>query len=124
MTINFKSIIHQNNEDKTIEFTSELKVSNEFGFDVLEFKEPQAGVMNRIEISDRFVNIFAGTSTLNLELDNPITVQYQLGDQMINMITNMTSLTISDTVKEFEYNIQNPSGELLGSYHLTLTINK
>lgn len=124
MTINFKSIIFQNEEEKTIEFTTQVKESNDFGFNVLEFKEPQSGIMNRIEISDRYINIFAGTSTLNLELETPVTVRYQLSGQIINMVTTMTSLEISDTIKEFKYNIKTASGDLIGEYHLTLTIKK
>ena len=126
MKITFKSIVKQNDNENVIEFTSELTLSEWDGFKVYEFKEPSRGEMNRIEIKDKFVNIFAGPSTFNLELDKTVVNNYQVAgmDQVIPLVALLNSVTKLDGDDyTFNYSMYN-NGNEIGNYEITLNVEK
>ncbi|WP_025755117.1 DUF1934 family protein [Mycoplasmopsis cricetuli] len=69
MKIKFQSHTLQNGKENNIEFTSNGEFIFENGFDIITFTEPTYNISNRIEISSKRINIFAGPTTLYLILD-------------------------------------------------------
>ena len=123
MTIKFHSEMEQGGEKNKVEFVAEGTVTKEMDFDVFEFKEPQQGIMNRIEVSDKVINIFAGTSTINLELDKILKIEYNTPAGVMYLSSLLISLKkIKDGVN-FEYTISSGNNEV-GRYNLTLTSSK
>ena len=123
MTIKFRSEMEQAGQKNEVEFVSDVKVTKELDFDVYEFKEPQQGLMNRIEVSDKIVNIFAGSSTINLELDKILNIEYKTPAGIMYLSSLLISLKKLDNGVNFEYTISSGKNEM-GRYNLTLTTSK
>lgn len=122
MTITFTSIIKgQNDEDNRIQFTSELTMDKYNEFDVFEFLEPQNNIMNRIEVSDNALNIFAGPTTLNLELNQDIENVFETGQGPFILVANLSKLDKKENNVFLEYTLK--SGKtLIGSYEISLEV--
>ena len=123
MTIKFHSEIEQGGQNNVIEFKSTVNVTKDGDFDVYEFKEPQQGIMNRIEVSKDTINIYAGSSTINLELNKVIKIEYATPSGTIYLSSLLLNLKKSKDKVNFEYSLSSGDSEL-GRYNLTLTINK
>ena len=122
MTITFKSNINNNNEIKKIEFTSIVSISKMNEFKVFEFKEPQHNIMNRIEVSQDKVNIFAGSSTVMLSLDEIITNDYQVNGTNLFFESKMYQLSMENNNINFKYHLMQ-SNKIFGEFDILLKIN-
>lgn len=120
MQITFTSIIKgQGDVDNKIQFTSELFKDQYEEFEVFEFMEPQNNVMNRIEVSDTALNIFAGPTTLNLELNKEIQNVFETGQGPFILNANLLKLVRENQLTKLEYTLKSGSS-LIGSYEITL----
>jgi len=130
--IKFSSIINQNGEINKIEFESKLLLNNDKyessslksyldNFDIYEFIEPQNNVMNRIEISEDAINIFSGSSTINLKLGREIKINYNTQSGIVILTSYMNKLERNDNKVYFEYSLANKN-EKIGEYSITLDI--
>ena len=121
MNITFTSHIEQNGEKNKIEFTSEVTVSKTDNFKIYEFKDPSSGVFNRIEVSNSKANIFAGASTINLELNKDVDNRFEtpVGIQILK--SHMTKLESESGREEFTYTLE-LNNQTLGSYNIILKV--
>ncbi len=118
----FKSNINHNGTKDEISFESEVQVGEFNNFITYEFKEPQNNMMNRIEVSDSKVNIFAGPSSINLELNKKIEIKYQTPHGELFLDSFMTKLNNKNKNNvEFEYSLSK-GDEVLGNYKILLQI--
>ncbi|WP_426461494.1 hypothetical protein [Mycoplasma hafezii] len=132
MTINFKSIIKQNGESQTIEFASPVEISNENGFKVFSFTEPSLDVENRIELSEKQINIFAGSSTVFLKRDEKTEFELSLTlDDGKEYTFNLVSHWYKADFKEpnyyaFEYTLAKgfEADDVIGTYEIELKITE
>ena len=124
MTLKFKSkISNPGQEDQDIEFKAKVEVSDYEQFKAFEFIEPSQGVMNRIEVSDNAVNIFAGPSTINLVLGQTVVNEYQTPQGAIYFQSKLISL-VSDPVRyTFMYELSQ-ADSLFGTFEIELTLEK
>ena len=124
MNITFKSIIKNSNDDKNvIEFTAPVKKSFEHNMDIYEFVEPEHKVMNRIEVSKERVNIFAGPSSINLELDKSVANSYQTPGGLLYFNSFLDKVNIKGNISQFSYSlIQNNTK--IGDFNIKITISK
>lgn len=123
MTITFTSNIKNQDETNKIEFTTPVVISEINEFKVFEFVEPQNNVSNRIEVSNKVVNIFAGPSTIVLSLDELIANDYNTPGGTIMFDSEMKELVIKEDEIMFEYTlgqVNNPFGD----FKINLKINK
>lgn len=116
MKITFKSTILNNGseEPKVIEFTAPVEISEENGFKVYEFEEPQNKVMNRIEVKDTIVNIFAGPSTIVLSLNELVQNDYYTEAGSVLFDSELKKLSIEENKVLMEYELgqlNNPFGK-------------
>lgn len=121
MKLNFKSTITQNENEKIIDFTSHVKISKDNEFKVFEFEDPQSKLMNRIEISDRDVNIFSGPASINLSLDEDVKINYTTPQGDLLLVSNMSHLIDSEHHIEFKYTLKHNDSEI-GLYFIELKI--
>lgn len=121
MKLNFKSTIKQNEEEKVIDFTSHVKISKDNGFKVFEFEDPKSKYMNRIEISERDVNIFSGPASINLTLNEDIKINYTTPEGDLILVSNMSHLLDSEHMIEFKYSLSHNDNEI-GLYFIELRI--
>ena len=92
-------------------------------YDVYEFLEPQNKVMNRIEVSAKRINIFAGPSTVILVLNELIQNDYQTSQGTIMFDSEMKQLSIEKESIDFNYTLgqlNNP----FGNFTINLKLNK
>ncbi|WKX02490.1 DUF1934 family protein [Candidatus Mycoplasma mahonii] len=121
MTLTFTSNIEQNGQKNKIEFSSEVQVTREGNFKIYEFQDPSSGVFNRVEISNKFVNIFAGPSTINIALNKSLDNAFQTPAGLQTLNSYMTELKSGKGVDEFTYTLS-LNGTLFGKYNITLLI--
>ena len=123
MTITFTSDINQNGNKDKIKFTSEVIVSDYQDFRVFEFSEPSQGIQNRIEVSSSKVNIFAGPSTINLDLYNKTTIEYITPQGPLYMEGELIDLISKDNEYFFHYKLVN-GVDAIGEYKIKLEIKE
>ncbi|WP_036452279.1 hypothetical protein [Mycoplasma buteonis] len=132
MKINFKSIIRQNEQEQTIQFDSPVTITDENGFKVFSFTEPSLEVENRIEISDKEINIYAGSSTVHLKKDEKTEFNLDLTlddgkEYSFTLVSNWYKSNFQDpNFYSFEYSLAKSfeDEDLIGSYHIELTITE
>ncbi|MCP4336936.1 MAG: DUF1934 domain-containing protein [Mycoplasma sp.] len=121
-SIKFSSIINHNGDETKISFKAPVTIGEFKEFKSYDFIEPENKVANKIEVSDNKVNIFAGASTIELELDKVVSIKYKIPEGMLFLDTHMTELKNKNQEKiEFKYSLSQ-NGEILGNYHITLEI--
>ncbi|MCK5867443.1 MAG: DUF1934 family protein [Mycoplasmataceae bacterium] len=124
MIITFKSTIKRENEEDTIiEFEAPVEITKMNEYNVYEFLEPQNKIMNRIEVSEKRVNIFAGPSTVILVLNELIQNDYYTQEGTIMFDSEMKELKIEKETIDFSYTLgqlNNPFGE----FNINLKIKK
>lgn len=125
MKITFKSTItHQESEPNIIEFTSPVEISKQDNsFNVYEFIEPQNKIMNRIEVSENVVNIFAGTSTIILSLGEPIKNEYETPEGNILFDAELHKLENNDHTILMEYTLSQLN-KSFGNFKIELKLSK
>ena len=115
MKITFKSTIkNEGNEPNHIEFVAPVIISENDGFKIYEFVEPQNNIMNRIEVKDTIVNIFAGPSTIVLSLNELVQNEYYTNAGAVLFDSDLKSLDIKENEIKFKYSLgqlNNPFGE-------------
>ncbi len=122
--INFISNIDHNGDKQEISFQSAVEVTKYEGLTSYEFKEPNMNVMNRIEVSETQVNIFAGSSSINLELNKSINIEYQTpnGTLLLDSFLEKMDCSNLDDVK-FQYTLSQKD-EIVGRYNINLKIEE
>lgn len=131
MKLNFKSVALQNNNPVNIEFTTELTREVEGEYDVLSFIEPSRKVANRIEISKKRINIFAGSTTLILKLNewfgNPFVVSQNGKTQEITFFTFLKELDYDNQLQRYkivyDLSTSNNLEKAIGHFTIILEIN-
>lgn len=121
MKIIFKSIAKANDKENKIQFTAPVKINNENNMKIFEFEEPTHKIMNRIEFSEKKVNIFAGPSTINLELNKKIFNNYETPAGLISFESFLEEIKIKEKNVNIKYHlIQN--NKKFGKFNITLII--
>ncbi|MBD5788557.1 hypothetical protein MSGX11T_00814 [Mycoplasma synoviae GX11-T] len=132
MKINFKSTILQNGETKEFDFTAPVDIDRYEDMDTFSFTEPTQNVANRIEISHKKINIFAGPTTLFIEKDKNLASPFILntpdGKVMeVNFYTRLLNLEIDPLNKyKFEYilyHLNDYQEDVIGNFKIELTIS-
>jgi len=123
MTITFTSDINQNGNKDKIKFTSDVKISNYKDFKVFEFSEPSHGIQNRIEISSSSINIFAGPSTINLDLYKKTTIEYFTPQGSLYMQGELLDLISKNNEYFFHYKLTNGI-DAVGEYKIKLEVKE
>ena len=123
MTITFTSNIDQNGHKDKVKFTSDVITSDYEDFKVFEFSEPSQGVQNRIEISSSKVNIFAGPSTINLDLYKKTTIEYFTPQGSLYMQGELLDLQSKENEYFFHYKLINGI-DAVGEYKITIEIKE
>ena len=123
MTITFISNIKNNDSKNRIEFTAPVQISQMNEYEVFEFIEPSQNVANRIEVSEKNVNIFAGPSTINLELKELIRNEYTTINGNIFFDSFMDQLKIKENKIEFHYKLLQ-NNNAFGEFKIELNIKK
>ena len=121
MKITFKSIAKNNDKENKIEFDAPVKISNENNMRVFEFEEPSHKVMNRIEFSEKKVNIFAGPSTINLELNKKIFNSYQTPNGLISFESFLQNIEIKENNVNIKYYLSQ-NDKKFGDFDIKLII--
>ena len=121
MKITFKSIAKNNDKENKIEFDAPVKISNENNMRVFEFEEPSHKVMNRIEFSEKKVNIFAGPSTINLELNKKIFNSYQTPNGLISFESFLQNIEIKKNNVNIKYYLSQ-NDKKFGDFDIKLII--
>ncbi len=121
MKITFKSIAKNNDKENKIEFDAPVKISNENNMRVFEFEEPSHKVMNRIEFSEKKVNIFAGPSTINLELNKKIFNSYQTPNGLISFESFLQNIEIKQNNVNIKYYLSQ-NDKKFGDFDIKLII--
>ncbi|MCR8613030.1 MAG: DUF1934 family protein [Mycoplasma sp.] len=113
----------KNGDDKNkISFSSKLNQSLFGEFIVYEFTEPSNNVMNRIEYTDKDVNIFAGPSTINLSLKKRVGIEYNTPHGVLILHSYLEKLDKLENGVYFEYTLSN-NDEEIGKYKITLEVS-
>ncbi len=122
MIIEFKSKIKQNEENNLIEFKAPVNIYNRDKFAIFEFADPQSKIMNMIEISDDEINIFAGSMTINLQLNKKVTIEYIAPQGAVYFVSWLEKITKQKEEINFLYTLSNQNDVVLGEYDITLKI--
>lgn len=117
----FTSEIMQNGDKNKISFKSPLMQSKYDEFDVYEFKEPSNNIMNRIEISKTTINIFAGSSTISMVLNEKLPIEYNTPSGSIILNSFLKKKNVIDNKIIFEYTLSEKE-KLIGEYKITLEV--
>ena len=121
MKITFKSIAKTNEKENKIEFSAPVKITNENNMKIFEFEEPTHKVMNRIEFSEKKVNIFAGPSTINLELNKKISNNYETPAGLITFESFLEDIKIKEKIINIKYYLSQ-NNKKFGDFNITLII--
>ncbi len=120
--ITFISNINHNGDTQEISFEAAVDITSYEGFTVYEFKEPNMNVMNRIEIAPDYANIFAGPSTINLELNKTIAIQYETPQGILLLDSHLEEMDCSDENNvKFQYTLSQQD-QIVGRYNIELKI--
>ncbi|AAT27490.1 DUF1934 domain-containing protein [[Mycoplasma] mobile] len=125
MLISFKSIARQNENENVIEFSSQVEFENENDFFSYRFDEPSNKIANLIEIKKdgTLVRIFAGQTSLELELNKDIEIIYKIDKSQIFLLTHMNKIEIkSENDINFKYFLKDFSKNLIGEFEIFLKI--
>ncbi len=121
-SIQFISKIKHSDDESEISFKAAVTIGTFEDFTTFEFVEPQNNMTNRIEVSDKKVNIFVGPSTIELELNKVISIQYQTPHGILYLDSHMSKLEMDNINNiKFDYSLSK-EGEILGNYNITLKI--
>ena len=123
MTITFKSTTKGQGDANPIEFTAPVVVSQLEDLVVYEFAEPSNNVMNRIEFNDKYVNIFAGPSTINLQLGEKIYNEYVTPQGAIAFDADLLKVETKNNKTNITYELSQVNNPF-GKFHIELTLNK
>jgi hypothetical protein len=122
--IEFKSTINNQGKVSEIKFQNRVEILEYNNFLIFEFDDPKQNVKNRIEISEVMVNIFSGASSLNLELNKKIRIEYQTGSGIIILESFLHSVDLNDKNNIIiNYSLFNASSIEVGKYKIELKIS-
>ncbi len=124
MTIIFKSIYGINEDKNEIQFVAKLKKSIDNDMSILEFIEPSNNVQNRIEYNNDKVSIYAGRTTIDLELNKEIKNNFITEHGTIIIISILKNLIVTDNLVEIKYWLNDKKGNLINEFEISLTILK
>ena len=119
MNLKFTSNINQGGKKSVISFETKVTMSQYNIFKVFEFIDPKTNVLNRIEVAKDEVNIFMGTSSLNMVMKTSIEASYNTPHGEIFLTTYLTKLAQSKNIVEFTYNLKS-NNKIIGKYSLKL----
>jgi len=122
MTIQFKSNYGKDEEKNEIAFTAKLKKSIDKEMSVLEFIEPSNNIQNRIEYNYEKVSIYAGPTTIDLELNKKIKNNFVTDHGTIIIISFLQNLNIEENKIKFNYNLNDEVGNIINNFEIELII--
>jgi PKD repeat protein len=123
MTITFKSSYGQKEEKQEIEFTSKLTKSVDNGMNVLEFIEPSNNIQNRIEYNDSKVTIYAGPTTIDLEINKKIKNNFVTEHGTIIIISLLQELIIENEDVKLKYILTDEKDNLINNFEINLIVS-
>ncbi|BBA22334.1 hypothetical protein MBVR141_0495 [Mycoplasmopsis bovirhinis] len=125
MKLNFKSLINQNDELKTIQFTVPVETHHNDTFKVFVFDEPNTNTKSMIEVSEQEINIHTSTSSIFLKYNQEFEFNYVVNDQgkefLLPCITNWTEKEFSDNKFVFKYFLKTKDTHI-GEFEITLEL--
>lgn len=122
MTITFKSIYGKDDNKEEVIFTSHLDKWKDKDTNVLEFLEPSNNIKNRIDYNDQKISIYAGPTTIDLELGKEIKNNFVTDHGTIIIISKLEGLVITENNIEFQYTLNDKSGNLINNFKIKLVI--
>ncbi|AKF41350.1 hypothetical protein MCANUFG4_03125 [Mycoplasmopsis canis UFG4] len=127
MKLKFKSLINQNDDLKTIEFTVPVMVYDEDSFKVFVFDEPNTNLKSMIEISDDEINIHTNTSTIFLKHQKEYMFNFYFQNNgkefAVPWKTFWDKKDFFDNTYVFSYWIES-NGIKIGDFEITLIIEE
>ena len=123
MTITFKSTYGQNENQQEIEFTSQLTKSIDQNMNVLEFIEPSNNIQNRIEYNESKVTIYAGPTTIDLEMNKKIKNNFVTEHGTIIIVSLLEKLVLKDKNIKLKYILTDEEGNLINNFKIHLIIS-
>ncbi len=123
MTITFKSTYGQNENQQEIEFTSQLTKSIDQDMNVLEFIEPSNNIQNRIEYNESKVTIYAGPTTIDLEMNKKIKNNFVTEHGTIIIVSFLEKLILDDKNIKLKYVLSDEKGNLINNFKIHLVIS-
>ncbi|MDK2819281.1 MAG: hypothetical protein KFW07_00435 [Mycoplasmataceae bacterium] len=124
MIIKFKSTYGKSNDDMDIiEFTSQLKKFVDGSMTVLEFIEPSNNIQNRIEYNDKKVSIYAGPTTIDLEINKLIKNNFVTEHGTIIIVSFMRDIKINHNLINISYSLNDEIGNLINNFFIELHIS-
>ncbi len=123
MTITFKSTYGQNENQQEIEFTSQLTKSIDQDMNVLEFIEPSNNIQNRIEYNESKVTIYAGPTTIDLEMNKKIKNNFITEHGTIIIVSLLEKLVLNDKNIKLKYILTDEEGNLINNFKIHLIIS-
>lgn len=125
MLINFKSVAKQEEDEKKIEFSSKLEFEENEEWYSYTFNEPSNKITNLIEVKKDLtvVKIFAGATSLELELENDVEIIYKIENSRMFLYTYMSKINfISKKELSFEYELKDNQRKRVGEFQIFLKV--
>jgi hypothetical protein len=123
MTITFKSSYGKNEEKQEIEFTSKLTKSIDKDMNVLEFIEPSNNIQNRIEYNSSKVTIYAGPTTIDLEINKKIKNNFVTEHGTIIIVSFLEKLFLEGEDIKLKYTLTDEKDNLINNFKIHLIIS-
>ncbi|QSF13748.1 hypothetical protein [Mycoplasma sp. Mirounga ES2805-ORL] len=129
MKIKFHSEALQVNNPQIIDFeaeaTYEMFVDDEdkelTEYHTYQFKEPKMNESNRVEISAKKINIFAGPTTLSMVLNQKHANSYiKVDGQKLVLYSNLSKVDLEPKTKSFEYSLFSANDEKIGDFKISI----
>ncbi|MGL5204649.1 MAG: hypothetical protein ACRC9F_02670 [Metamycoplasmataceae bacterium] len=124
MTITFKSLYGQNENQQEIKFISNLERRIENDMNILEFLEPSNNIQNRIEYNNDNVIIYAGPMTINLEKNKKIKNDVMTEHGTIVLISHLKDILVEENYISFKYSLIDNNDNLINDFHIELIITQ
>lgn len=123
------NIVYNNEQTETIEFTSDLKLTNENGFLIYEFNEKKDGqiIENKIQIEDILeptkIEISSGFNSIKLKLNEITQTDFTTEHGVITFYLVLEEIQKNNNSSfSFKYKIwiDDKQKDLLGSYNISI----
>lgn len=123
MTLTFKSTYGKEENKEEIEFTAKLEKYIDGDINILEFVEPSNNIQNRIEYNDEKITIYAGPTTIDMELNTKVKNNFVTEHGTIIIVSILQNLTINENLIEFNYILNDQNENLINNFEIKLIIS-
>ncbi|MGL5733182.1 MAG: hypothetical protein ACRCXE_03870 [Metamycoplasmataceae bacterium] len=124
MTITFRSVYGQNEDQQEIKFVSNLEKSVENDMNILEFLEPSNNIQNRIEYNDEKIIIYAGPTTIHMEKDKKIKNNFVTEHGTVIIVSHLKDILVEENNISFKYSLMDNNDNLINDFHIDLIISE